>query len=202
MQKTSQKQSVSLLQSKRLQVGLLSQEADHGHSQRPQCFSDCWYSSSYFWETLEKIESNPQDSTQTEGHIKLPYATISPIWLNISALSDPHSLFVSLTSLLILGQNYLNKIPFWALVKSRSTYYFVDSKFVNTHHLKTSATLLVALCLFDGSSNSTISKIANLPIIFSTSNCMNLDFYVTLLDYFYSLVLGYNWLAQHNPPID
>ena len=46
---------------------------------------------------------------------------------------------------------------------------------MDTHHLKTSATLLVTLCLFDGSSNSTISKIANLPIIFSTGDCMNLD---------------------------
>ena len=53
---------------------------------------------------------------------------------------------------------------------------------MDTHHLKTSATPPVALHLFDGSSNSIISKITNLPIIFSTSDCMNLDFYVTLLN--------------------
>ena len=73
---------------------------------------------------------------------------------------------------------------------------------MNTHKLKTSATSPVALCLFDGLSNSTISEIANLPIIFSTGDCMNLNFYVTLLDSSCSLVLEYNWLTQHNPLID
>jgi len=56
--------------------------------------------------------------------------------------------------------------------------------------------------LFDGLSNSTISEIANMSIIFSTGDCINLDFYVTLLNSSYFLVLGYNWLAQHNPLIN
>ena len=109
---------------------------------------------------------------------------------------------LSITSLLILGQDYLNKIPFQALIDLGSTYCFVNSKFVNTYHLKIFATPLVALCLFDGSSNSTISEIANLPIIFTTGDCMNLDFYVILLNSSYSLVFGYNWLVWHNLLID
>ena len=88
-QEVSWKQPVPLLRCRRPQARLLSQE--------PWCFSNC------FWETLRKIESNLQDSAQTEGHIELLCATTSPTQLNASTLSDPHLLFVSLIFPLILG---------------------------------------------------------------------------------------------------
>src|SRR5258708_39572340 len=41
-----------------------------------------------------------------------------------------------------------------------------------------------------------------MPIIFSTGETHHLELFVTSLDENYSLVLGYDWLAQHNPSID
>ena len=107
---------------------------------------------------------------------------------------------------LIQGSSY------WSVLRSLSyntlkswvcsTHCFIDLKFVDTYYLKTFITSLVALHLFDGLLNSTISEIANLPIIFPTGDCMNLDFYVTLLDSSCFLVLEYNWLIWHNLLID
>jgi len=73
---------------------------------------------------------------------------------------------------------------------------------VDAYYLQIFAASLVALCLFDSLSNSTISEIANLLIIFPTGDYINLDFYITPLNSFYSLVFGYNWLTQYNPLID
>ena len=67
--------------------------------------------------------------------------------------------------------------------------------------MKISIALLVALYLFNGSLNNTISKIAILFVIFFTSSYMNLNFYIILLGPSCYLVL-YNWLAQHNSLID
>jgi len=127
---------------------------------------------------------------------------MSPIRLNVSAFSNLHSLFVSFFLFLVLGQNHINKIPFYALVNSRSTYYFVDLKFMYTYKLKTSSILPAKLYLFDSLSSNTISEIIVLPVVFLSGKYINLNFYVTLLNSFYSLILKYNWLIQYNLLID
>ena len=41
-----------------------------------------------------------------------------------------------------------------------------------------------------------------MPITFSTGETHHLELFVTSLDENYSLILGYDWLARHNPSID
>ena len=119
--------------------------------------------------------------------------------VRLNAFSDFLFLFLSLSSSLILGQNYLNKILFYASVNFGSIYCFVDLKLICTYKLKTSLILLVKLCLFNSLLNSTISKIV---AIFFFNKYMNLDFYITLVDFFYSFVLEYNQFTQYNSLID
>src|SRR5260221_1648486 len=60
----------------------------------------------------------------------------------------------------------------------------------------------ILLKMFDGSTPSNVSKKVRMPITFSTGEMHHLELFVTSLDENYSLVLGYDWLARHNPSID
>src|SRR5258708_13520771 len=56
--------------------------------------------------------------------------------------------------------------------------------------------------MFDSSTMSTIDRTCCIPITFSTGESHTMELFVTKLDEEYSVVLGYDWLTQHNPSID
>src|SRR5258707_7142529 len=60
----------------------------------------------------------------------------------------------------------------------------------------------IPLKMFDGSTPLNVSKKVQMPITFSTGEMHHLELFVTSLDENYSLILGYDWLARHNPSID
>src|SRR6266436_3093059 len=60
----------------------------------------------------------------------------------------------------------------------------------------------ILLRMFDGSTTSTVDRMCRLPIMFSTSESHTMDLFITKLDEEYLVVLGYDWLMQHNPSID
>src|SRR5258708_900993 len=118
--------------------------------------------------------------------------------LHTSSLS-PNSFFLSLTSTSI--RNPLR--PFHALLDSGSSHSFVNEAFAMNNRLKFSYLLNpILLKMFDRSTPSNVSKKVRMPITFSTGETHHLEFFITNLDENYSLVLGYDWLAQHNLNID
>src|SRR5260221_2745367 len=118
--------------------------------------------------------------------------------LHTSSLS-PNSFFLSLTSTSVC--NLLR--PFHALLDSGSSHSFVNEAFAVDNKLKFSyLPNPIPLRMFDGSTPSNVSKKVRMPITFSTEETHHLEFFVMTLDENYSLVLGYDWLAQYNLSID
>src|SRR6266446_7808925 len=60
----------------------------------------------------------------------------------------------------------------------------------------------IPLKMFDRSTPSNVSKKVWMPITFSTGETHHLELFITSLDENYSLILGYDWLVQHNLSID
>src|SRR6266481_5824019 len=125
-------------------------------------------------------------------------SSASSMALHTSSLS-PNSFFLSLTSTSIC--NPLQ--PFHALLDLGSSHSFVNEAFAMENKLKFSyLPNPILLKMFDGSTPSNVSKKVWMLITFSTGEMHHLELFITSLDENYSLILGYDWLAQHNPSID
>ena len=122
-------------------------------------------------------------------------STIPPLCLNATSLS-PNSFIPSLTSTLTCS-------PFQALLDLGSSHSFVDKVFAQCDKLTlVYLPQLIQLQLFDGSSASAVTGKTQLPVMMPTGETHEVELFVTKLDKGYLLVLGYNWLQQHNPTIN
>ena len=108
---------------------------------------------------VKKIGSNPLAPALDQGCVELVSAS-AELRLNASALSSPNSLTFQLTSTLVLG------ITIPTLVDSSSTHCFLDSVFTSIHKLHTLPIPPIPLWLFDGTSNSIITFMVELPFSF------------------------------------
>src|SRR5260370_39297122 len=118
--------------------------------------------------------------------------------LHTTSLS-PNSFFLSLTSTSVCNLLRL----FCALLDSGSSHSFVNEAFAVENKLKFSyLPNPILLKMFDRSTPLNVSKKVRMLITFSTGETHHLELIVTSLDENYSLILGYDWLARHNPSID
>src|SRR5258708_13537414 len=143
-----------------------------------------------------KLTGNPSCSVHQKGCQNT--ASASHLHLNATSLS-PNSFFLSLTSHATCNLLRL----FRALLDSELLHSFVNETFTLKNKLKFSYLLKVILLrMFDGSTMLTVNRTCCIPITFSTSELHTMELFFTKLDKEYSVVLGYNWLTQHNPSID
>ena len=89
-----------------------------------------------------------------------------------------------------------------ALVDSGSSDCFVDSIFVSKNCLPLQKIKPRPLILIDRTINQLVSHVISLSINFPCSHLCRIEFFVMKLEGTYPIVLGHNWLTQHNPTID
>ena len=89
-----------------------------------------------------------------------------------------------------------------ALVDSGSSDCFVDSVLVSKYCLPCQNINPLLLTLIDGTINHLVNHVVSLPIRFPCSYSCQIEFFVTKLEGTYPIVLGHNWLTQHNPLVD
>ena len=82
-----------------------------------------------------------------------------------------------------------------SLVDLGSSDSFVNSGFVEKHHLAVCTIPTIRPCLIDGTCNSVITQAIKLHICFSSGEKQTMNFYVTPLDSSCTLVLGHHWLT-------
>ena len=117
------------------------------------------------------------------------------ITLNAS-ITTPDTLIIPVTSELIPDT------PLMSLVDSGSSDSFIDSGFMEKHHLAAYTIPAIRLCLIDCTCNSIITQAIKLHICFLSGKKQHVNFYVTHLDSSCTLVLRYYWFTQYNPLID
>ena len=116
--------------------------------------------------------------------------------LNASALYNPNSLTISVTS------DHIPNTLIHTLIDSGSTHCFLDTSITSKHNLCTYNINLIPLQLFDGTTNSIIRSAIDLLVCFPLGDKHSVIFYVTPLDSSCATVLGHNWLTRFNPLID
>ena len=78
----------------------------------------------------------------------------------------------------------------------------MDSVLVSKYRLPCQKINPLPLTLIDGTINYLVNRVVSLPIKFPCSYSCQIEFFITKLEGTYPIVLGYNWLTQHNPLVD